>query len=369
VANSINSQVLRLLDANANRAREALRVVEDYARFVLDDRDLISDLKQVRHELASILGPLLCEAILHRDTPGDVGTENKTPSELHRQDLAEVVTAAGKRAGEALRAIEEYFKTVAPAEASRIEQLRYRFYDIEQRIARTLCPAKRFADVRLYVLITEKLCRGPWLDTAEAALLGGADCLQLREKELPPREVLHRAKQLVELCRRYDRLCIINDRPDIAILCNADGVHVGQEDLPATEVRRLIGREMILGVSTHNLEQARRARLDGADYIGVGPVFPSATKPRDFIAGLEYARQVALQIQIPAVAIAGITAANVDEILATGMKAIAVTAAVVDSEGPKQAASELKQKLQNLRIGFPSAAPALAPSPSGRGLG
>ena len=345
VANPINGSVLRLLDANANRAREALRVLEDYARFVLDDKELSGGLKGIRHEFTSVLRALLGEAIAHRDTPGDVGVENKTDAELHRADISEVVTAAGKRLGEALRAIEEYLKTVNPVDAGRIERLRYSFYDIEQRLARTLCRAKHFADVRLYVLITEKCCRRPWLEAAELALLGGADCLQLREKELDGREVLHRAKQLVELCRRHGRLCIINDRVDVAILSDADGVHVGQDDLPAVEVRKLIGKEKIVGVSTHKIEQAKRAQLDGADYIGVGPMFRSSTKPREFIAGLDLASQVAKDVPIPAVAIAGITTANVDEVVATGVHAVAVTAAVLDSDDPKAAATDLKAKL------------------------
>ena len=350
MANPINGSVLRLLDANANRAREALRVLEDYARFVLDDRELSAGLKGIRHEFTAVLRTLLSQAIAHRDTPGDVGVGNKTEGELHRADIAEVVTAAGKRLGEALRAIEEYLKTISPADAGRIEALRYRFYDVEQRLARTLCGAKHFASVRLYVLITEKCCRRPWLEAAELALLGGADCLQLREKELEGREVLHRAKQLVELCRRHGRLCIINDRVDVAILSDADGVHVGQGDLPALEVRKLMGKGKIVGVSTHKIEQARRAQLDGADYIGVGPIFRSSTKPREFIAGIEYARQVAKEVPIPAVAIAGINAANVDEVIATGVQAVAVTAAVLDTDDPKAAATELKAKL-NVRQG------------------
>lgn len=358
MADRINGAVLRLLDANANRAREALRVLEDYARFVLDDRELAAALKGIRHEFAAVLRATLAEAIAHRDTPGDVGTAIKTQDELRRADIGEVVTAAGKRLGEALRAIEEYLKTVSPPDAGRIERLRYQFYDVEQRLARTLCRAKRFADVRLYVLITEKRCRRPWLEVAELALLGGADCLQLREKELEGRELLHRARQLVDLCRKHDRLCIINDRADIAILSDADGVHVGQDDLPATEVRKLVGPDKIVGVSTHRIEQARRARTDGADYIGVGPTFRSATKPRDFIAGMEYCRDVVAQVDIPAVAIAGITAANVDEVLATGVRAVAVTAAVLDSEDPRAAAEELKTKL--LRSS------PLPPSPGGR---
>jgi thiamine-phosphate pyrophosphorylase len=141
-------------------------------------------------------------------------------------------------------------------------------------------------------------------------------------------------------------ISIINDRPDIAILSGADGVHVGQSDLPAREVRKLIGTRKILGVSTHNLDQAKQAVRDGADYIGVGPFFRSPTKTRDFVAGPTYAKQVAEQIKIPAVAIAGITEQNVDEVLATGLKAVAVTAAVAGCDDPRSAATRLKAKLK-----------------------
>jgi thiamine-phosphate pyrophosphorylase len=335
---------MRLIDANANRAREGLRVLEDYARFVLDARDLCEALKTIRHDLAGATRDLATDAIHHRDTPGDVGTAIKTTAELKREDLIEVVTAAGKRLGESLRAIEEYLKTLSPTDAAKVESIRYRFYDVEQRLARTLRPTSLVADVRLYVLITESACRGDWFTAAEAAIRGGADCLQLREKNLEGAELLRRANRFVDLCRRQGVISIINDRPDIALLSNADGVHVGQEDLPAVEVRKLLGRSKIVGVSTHRIEQARQAVLDGADYIGVGPMFRSETKPRDFVAGLEFARQVAGEIRIPAVAIAGITKENVDEVLATGVKAIAVTAAVVGCEDVEGAARRLKEK-------------------------
>ncbi len=343
----MNSAVLRLLDANANRAREALRVAEDYARFVLDDVELFGQLKALRHDLAGALRNVAADAILHRDTPADVGTTITTDGEQSRADLADVVTAAGKRLGEALRAIEEYLKTISPADAARVESIRYRFYDVEHRLAFTLRPAaNRFAHVRLYVLITAALCKRPWLETAEAAILGGADCLQLREKDLDGDELLARAVQLTHLCRRHGVLCIINDRPDIAALCGADGVHVGQGDLPARDVRRLLGRDKIVGVSTHEIGQARQAVLDGADYLGVGPFFRSPTKPRDFTAGPAYARQVAAEIRLPAVAIAGITEANVDEVLATGLRAVAVTSAVLASDDPRAAAESLRKKLE-----------------------
>jgi len=342
----MSGTVLRVLDANANRAREALRVVEDYARFVLDSDDLCGDLKGLRHALAGVTSSFVQDAILWRDTPGDVGTSIKTPSELRREDLNDVVTAAGKRLGEALRTIEEYLKTTRPEDASKVEKLRYRFYDIEQRIARTLTltPIK-LGSTLLYVLITESICRRPWLEAAEEAIHGGADCIQLREKDIDSSELLKRARLLTSLCRKYDVASIINDRPDIALLSDADGVHVGQEDLPAREVRRLIGHRKILGVSTHRIEQAKQAVLDGADYIGVGPMFTSATKPRDFIAGPAYASEVAKSISIPAVAIAGITEANVDEVIATGIRRVAVTASVIGCDDVRGAARRLMEKL------------------------
>ena len=151
----------------------------------------------------------------------------------------------------------------------------------------------------MYVLITESVCKRPWIEAAKLAIEGGADCLQLREKNLESGEFLRRAKQFVELCHAHNVISIINDRPDIAIMSGADGVHVGQDDLPARDVRKLLGPNKILGVSTHRIEQARQAVLDGADYIGVGPVFRSPTKPRDFLPGLDYAGKSPQRLRFP----------------------------------------------------------------------
>ena len=334
----MNGPVLRLLDANANRAREALRVVEDYARFVLDDGELCRRLKQLRHDLSGQLAPYLGAAILHRDTPGDVGTDNKTAAEGVRPDLASVVVAAGKRLGEALRVVEEVLKTQSRLEGLSVEALRYAWYSLEQSIALTL-RTNRFKSVRLYVLVTESVCKRPWLEAAEEAIRGGADCVQLREKTLESGELLRRAHALVQLCRRHQVPCIINDRPDVTLLSRADGVHVGQDDLPARAARQIVGPDLIVGVSTHNLDQARRAFLDGADYIGVGPVYRSTTKPRDFLPGLDVARQVTQALpDRPAIAIAGINARNVDEVLATGIAAVAVSSAVLGASDVRAAA-------------------------------
>ena len=127
-------------------------------------------------------------------------------------------------------------------------------------------------------------------------------------------------------------------------------MHVGQGDLPAVEARKIVGTDKIVGVSTHNLDQARQAVLDGADYIGVGPVFRSTTKTRDFLPGLDFARQVADQIPLPAVAIAGITEQNIDQVLASGIKAIAVTAAVAGCDDPRAATERLKARINSPKL-------------------
>jgi len=351
----MNPAIVRLLDANFNRSREGLRVIEDYARFILNDGNLSESLKGLRHDLALITSEVARNAILYRDIAGDVGREIKTPDELTRGSAVAVVIASGKRVGESLRTIEEYLKIDHPELAGQVEAMRYRFYAIEQNLTARLNPSKRFIGVRLYVLITERVCRKPWLEAAQEAIAGGAECLQLREKEIESGELLRRARLLVSLCRKHGALSIINDRADIAMLADADGVHVGQTDLSVRDVRSIVGPDKIIGVSTHRLEQARQAERDGADYIGVGPIYLSGTKPRAHIAGLEYARQVAEEIRIPAVAIAGINAENVHEVRSTGLCAIAVTAAVLDTVDVAKSTRLLRLKLDassNVSIGL-----------------
>ena len=337
----MSPDALRMLDANLNRAREALRTVEDYARFALDDGELCGRLKAIRHDLATATMFHAEQSVFWRDTPGDVGTAITIADERRRQDLASAVVAAGKRFGEAARVVEELLKIEDADAAAVVESARYRFYEAERRVALTLRPADLFARVRVYVLITESACRRGWFETAELALQGGTDCLQLREPELPAGELLIRAKKLAALCRDANVPLIVNDRPDVAVLSGASGVHVGQGDLPAADARKIVGPRGIVGVSTHTVEQVKQAHHDGADYVGVGPVFRSATKPRDILPGLPFARAAAALNLLPTVAIAGITPANAAEVWATGVTAVAVTSAVTMSDDPAAAARSL----------------------------
>ncbi len=338
----------RLLDANANRAREALRVMEDAARFLLNDRTLSAELKTLRHDLADALA-FLPDLAAHRDTPGDVGTTITTEAEARRDDPLGVAVAAGKRLSEALRSLEEFGKLTdaGPTFAARIEALRYRGYDLESRLAARLAGPNPHA-WRLCVLVTESLCtHHDWLDVARLSIDAGADCIQLREKDLTDGQLHAAALSLVTLADRADTGCavIVNDRPDIALAAGAHGVHLGQHDLSIQQVRRIAGRRLLVGISTHNLDEAALAVDAGADYCGVGAVFATPTKDRT-PAGTEYVQQFTeSHPHTPHLAIGGITPENITEVIEAGARAVAVSACVCGAQDPAHVVKQLLDAL------------------------
>ncbi|MGD2174937.1 MAG: thiamine phosphate synthase [Candidatus Brocadiaceae bacterium] len=196
--------------------------------------------------------------------------------------------------------------------------------------------------MRLYVLLTEAVCRLPWRETVRLLLAGGADVVQLREKDLSDAELLERARELREITRRAGRVLIINDRPDVALLSDADGVHLGQDDLPPPAVREMLPRPMAIGLSTHSPEQAGRAEALGVDYIGVGPVAPTPTKGYREGGGPELVRRACQSTSLPAVAIGGITRQNAVECIRAGAAGVAVCSALCAADDPERAARELR---------------------------
>ena len=295
--------------------------MEEYARLGLDDAILSGSIKETRHTLAQAAAGFVhgsntgagaktgqhrksCEpsqAFAHgpsndssraesrsfgdqlirsRDIVGDAGRELTAPAEYERKDARHVVIAAGKRLSEALRVVEEYGKTIDPTFAAAVEKIRYKGYELERRLHVTIGARERLVGLRLYVILTESLCHADWFTTAEASLRGGADCIQLREKNLPDGELLERAKRLRRLCHDHNALFIINDRPDVAVLSRADGVHIGQDDMPVASARRIVSSTCLVGVSTHNIDQIEAAASEAPDYIAVGPMFPTSTKKR-----------------------------------------------------------------------------------------
>jgi len=190
----------------------------------------------------------------------------------------------------------------------------------------------------LYVILDRAAAGGrdlpPLLD---AVLAGGCRMVQLRDKTLPLADLYPVARALRRRCREAGCLFIINDRVDLALALEADGVHVGQEDLPAPAARRLLRPGMILGVSTHDESQARRARDDGADYVAVGSIFPTGSKPGFRLVGPDLIRRVRRELDLPLVAIGGITLDNVAEVIQAGADAVAVISAVCAASDPTAA--------------------------------
>ncbi len=341
-----NVPLWRILDAAANRADEGLRVVEDYVRFALDDRHLTELAKQLRHELAAVLRQLSpADRIAARDTGADVGIDVATADERRREDAAHVASASSKRLQQALRSLEEYSKVIDPRVAAQLESLRYRAYTLERAVAITSGSGSRLANVQLYVLLDGRSSVGEFTELATNLIDAGVHAFQLRDKRLADRELLARARRLREATAEKGVLLIVNDRPDLARLSRADGVHVGQDEMSVKDARAAVGPGMLVGVSTHSLAQARQAVLDGANYLGVGPTFRSTTKQFDQFTGLDLLRQIAAEIRLPAFAIGGIGPDNLSSVLETGIRRIAVGGAILSASDPIAVTTRLSSLL------------------------
>lgn len=340
------ADTLRILDAAGNRAREGLRVVEDFVRFSRADAYLTGLLKELRHDLAQVLRRLDRRGLLAaRETNRDVGTSVVTSAETIRAAPQAVLLANLKRSQEALRTLEEFGKVLDPALGADLESIRYRLYTIEKAILSVEENRQRLDSRNLYLLVTEELCdHGPGPAIRES-LAAGAGIVQLREKTMTDRRLIDFGRTVRRWTAEAGALFIMNDRPDLAVLTDADGVHVGQDELPVHEARRIVGPRRLVGVSTHTIEQARQAVIDGADYIGVGPVFASKTKDFTQFAGVDFVREVAAEIKLPWFAIGGINAANIDEVIAAGATRVAVSGAICRAERPGDVAAELQQRL------------------------
>jgi thiamine-phosphate pyrophosphorylase len=344
----------RIMDANLNRASEALRTVEEYARLILESPGLSARTKKLRHDLAQAGGawleslspadrPQLC-----RDIIGDVGTQVKEVDEASRPDVRTVVVAALRRAGEALRVLSEYSKITNPAAAAKFEKIRYRVYALESPLLSNWGLRRRLASARLYVLVTGRLCSADPLTAVREAIDGGADIVQLREKEMEDGEFHRLAMSMNEICRERDAIFIVNDRPHIACLAGASGLHLGQGDLPVHLSRRLLGQEKIVGVSTSAPELAEKALLDGADYLGVGPVHETATKPHRRAAGLEYVAWAAQWGKLPFFAIGAVNRDTIGPVLAAGARAAAICTAIIGARDIAAEAAYFKSRLSEI---------------------
>ena len=343
----------RIIDANFNRAREAFRVMEEYCRFGLNHPALSAKAKQLRHRLCEAIDKLdSVQLICSRDVAGDVGRELKIENQLSRQSLEDCFTAAAKRASEALRALAESTQSIDAQVAAMMEKLRFEVYALEQETVLKACIATKWENVRLYVLINALPGTPPQdvLNLTHACIAGGADCLQLRAKNLTDASLLKLAEAFCALCKETSVVSIINDRVDIAILCGADGVHLGQDEIPVHEARRLARMPLIVGTSTHTQGELAGTIESGCDYVAIGPAFSSPTKPDIPVAGVDYLRAALATLEhagMPHVAIGGIDQTNIHSLREIGIKTVAVSSAVCDAQNPQESCETLKNMLLN----------------------
>lgn len=320
--------MFRVIDSSINRVSEGLRVIEDIARFKFNAKGISQKTKYLRHRVRNISKQYDSQMLSNRDTPGDIGPEITSQLQLERDvELSNIISANFKRVQEGLRTLEEITSN------KEFEKLRYTSYEVEKEFA-IVYSNSGFSLPELYGITYSRDSRGRSnIEIVKEMITAGIKLIQYREKDLSLKEMYNECREIRELTKSSGVTFIINDHIDIAILVDADGVHIGQDDLPITEVRKLLGTGKIIGLSTHSPEQAKQAVVDGAEYIGVGPIYATQTKVNvcDPV-GYSYLEWVVDNIDIPFVAIGGIKEFNISEILQRGAKSIALVSEITGNE-------------------------------------
>ncbi len=339
VSQADRTAAARILDTSANRCAEGLRIIEDQLRFRWGDKFLVQEIKSIRHALVACLDMAVPQRrrFTARDTLGDVGTAISTPQEMRRDTMREVLVASFSRAQQAARSMEEHLKLFDAQAAAHAERIRYKLYTL-QKSAMTMAYSRHaLQKIRIYAVVDG----GNSLDAFDSyigrLMEAGVDAIQLREKRLPDRDLLPRAEALRNQAASQGVLFVMNDRPDLAVLSSADGVHLGQDDMSVVDARRIVGEDCWIGCSTHSVEQAEKAVLDGADYIGVGPVFRSQTKAFQQFLGTDLLSQVCHQTGLPCFAIGGVGPGNIDQVARCGARRVAVANALAPDVDDLQA--------------------------------
>lgn len=350
----------RMMDANLNRVAEGLRVVEDILRFDLEEQRVCELVRELRHRVRSAFCELYPRLLAVRNTATDLGVtvsqEQVLDSKFSRSDL---LLANLKRAQEGLRVLEESSHLLGKRNlAKEIESLRFTAYNLESLLApyltglgkekETTCKdSQEQLPAGIYALTSEPHSLGRSnVEVARQILQTGVKILQYREKNKKQGEMYRECLEIRKLTKELGALFIVNDYLELAIAVEADGVHIGQDDLPLDVVRKLVGPSRIIGVSTHSPEQALAAIAGGANYIGVGPIYETKTKT-DVCApvGLEYLRYVAENLEIPFVAIGGIKEHNLAEVIQAGASTVALVTEIVGSPNICQKIGELQKIL------------------------
>jgi len=346
------NQTLRIVDANLNRIGESLRLLEDIARLLLNDAVLAERLKAMRHELATKELSIKKHFLQARDSEGDVGIDIEVQQQAKERELPATIVANARRVQESLRVIEELSKVPGiDLDPDKFKRARFSLYDIERALMSKLLRKEKVERIsKLYAIIDTQFLKGRSHDEVAVQIIeGGARIIQLRDKSMSKRDLLSVAHRLKRLCAENDALFIVNDYLDIALASDADGLHLGQEDLPVKTARRLLPIGKIIGCSVTNVAQAIAAESDGADYIAVGAIYPTSSKKEIDVVGPEAVKAIKKDTSLPLVAIGGITKDNAEAVLAAGADSVAIISAILQAGSPKEATRQIIDKLRMRR--------------------
>jgi len=333
-----DNRIAQLIDANLDRAREGLRVMEDWCRFGLKRSDFSIQIKDWRQQLGVHHHNIYRK---ERLTSIDPAMGISHPLQTVRSTPEDIFIANSSRVQEALRVIEEFTRITDPKLCEIAANIRYETYEIEIKVLNATEGIEKrqvLKDCSVYLITTNSRNLE---EIVLQALKAGVKIVQYREKFLHDFERITQAKYLASLCKKYNSLFIVNDRIDIALAVDADGVHLGQEDIPTKIARELLGNERIIGRSTHCLEDIKNAEEEGCDYIGIGPIFTSETKKQLNPIGVDYLRKGFSETHLPAFAIGGINSSNIKKLNQINNLRIAVSNAIINSNDPFSKTEEL----------------------------
>ena len=342
--NAEDLRVFQIIDANLDRAREGLRVLEDWARFGLGGNDFVAKIKNYRQ----ILGKNHLEVYKQSRNYIEDQFKGLTHQEQNnRKNPEQIICSNAGRVQEALRVIEEFSRLHNHKLSKIASEIRYEIYSLEidlLNLSNRKSSEEILKENDLYVITDQK---ENLLKIIEDILISGVKIIQHRFKKGTDKDNLEEAIQIKNLCKKYNSLFIINDRVDIALASDADGIHLGQDDLDLKTARKLLGYSKIIGISANNKIDISTAIKDGCNYIGIGPIFETVTKKGKKPLGIEKIKTLTKDLNIPWFAIGGVTKNNISYLKRNGFKKVALVSQLMNSEDPKEDAIMILKELSN----------------------
>jgi len=337
-------RIAQIIDANLDRAREGLRVLEDWARFALGRKDLVKIFKNFRQTLGKHHLKVYKES---RNFINDKCAGLTHPEQFKRNHASSIISSNAARVQEALRVIEEFSRDHNQNLCKISSEIRYQIYNLEIVLLEaqsnySLLKTLNENDLYFITLDTKNL-----FEKIKNILEGGVKIIQLRLKKGKDSDNLKFAIKVRELCTNFGALLLINDRVDIALACKADGVHLGQDDMDIKSARNILGFSKIIGISASNECDIKKGIQDGCDYLGIGPVFVTSTKKGKTPLGIETLKSLTKSISIPWFAIGGIKQENISLLKANNIRKVAIIADLVNSKNPKEKAIMIINTLNN----------------------